>query len=452
MKEKLIVRGGGRLSGRVKIRGAKNAVGKMLIASLLTDNEVKLSNVPLNQEADIAVELVSSIGASAHRDGSVITIKSGIKTSKVPELARKNRLPILMLGPLLARTGRAEIPFTGATAQPNSIMEMVKAASSAGGDKIGARPVDFHIAALEKMGAEIEVSEGLLSAKTKGLSGAFVTLPYPSVGTTENIILAAVLAKGRTSISNAAIEPEIIDLIKLLQKMGAIIELGANRQIFIEGVPSLKGADHEILPDRLEAASFAIMALATDGDITVEGANQEHLITFLNTVRRLGGEYEVLPEGIRFFRAGPLKSAHIETDTHPGFVTDWQQPLAVLLTQAKGNSVIHETVYEDRFGYTADLRSMGADIDVVTKCLGDMPCRYQGKMYPHSAIIHGPTPLCGANLEMRDIRAGMAHLIAALIASGKSEISGVEHIDRGYENIDERIKILGADIKRVREK
>ena len=451
MKEKLIVRGGNRLTGSVKVCGAKNAVGKALIASLLTDEEVRLSNVPLNQETDIAIELISAIGAEVRREGSTLVIKPEIKTSRVPELSRKNRLPVLAIGPLLARTGRAEVPFAGATTQPNSVAEMAKAASEAGGDKIGARPVDFHIAALEKLGAEMETVGGILSAKTGGLSGASITLPYPSVGATENIILVSVLAKGRTSIANAAIEPEIIDLVKMLQKMGAIIELGANRQIFVDGVPRLGGADHELIPDRLEAASFAVMALATEGDITVLGANQEHMITFLNTVRRLGGEYEVLDGGIRFFRSGPLRSAHIETDTHPGFATDWQQPLAVLLTQAKGSSVIHETVYEDRFGYTADLRAMGADIEVVTKCLGDVPCRYQGKMYPHSAIIHGPTPLQGAKLEMRDIRAGMAHLIAALIASGESEITGVEHIDRGYENIDERIKTLGADVMRVRE-
>lgn len=451
MKEKLVIRGGNRLSGSIRVCGAKNAVGKMLIATLLTDEDVRLSNVPLNQETDIAIELISSIGANVKRDGSTLIVTPGIKNFRVPELSRKNRLPVLALGPLLARGGRAEIPFAGATAQPGSAAELAKATSEAHGDKIGARPVDFHIAALEKLGAEISSEGGVLSAKTNGLSGAAITLPYPSVGATENIILAAVLAEGRTSIANAAIEPEIIDLIKMLQKMGAIIEFGANRQIFVEGVPKMRGAEHELLPDRLEAASFAVMALATGGDITVLGANQDHMITFLNTVRRLGGEYEVLPDGIRFFKSGPLRSTHIETDTHPGFATDWQQPLAVLLTQAKGSSVIHETVYEDRFGYTADLRAMGAEIEVVTRCLGDLPCRYQGKMYPHSAIIHGPTPLKSAGLRMRDIRAGMAHIIAALIASGESEITGVEHIDRGYENIDERIKMLGADIRRVKE-
>jgi UDP-N-acetylglucosamine 1-carboxyvinyltransferase len=262
--------------------------------------------------------------------------------------------------------------------------------------------------------------------------------------------LAAVLAEGDTIIKNAATEPEITDMIKFLQKMGAIIEFGANREIYIEGVRSLHGAEHSLLPDRIEAASFAVMALATDGNILVEGANQEHMITFLNTIRRMNGGYTVLENGIQFFREGKLKAAHVETDTHPGFATDWQQPLAVLMTQAKGNSVIHETVYEDRFGYTEDLRRMGAEIEILSKCFGDIPCRFQGKMYKHSAIIHGPTVLRSANLEMTNIRAGMAYIIAALVAEGSSEITGVEHIDRGYEDIDGRIRNLGANIERVK--
>ncbi|MDD5098885.1 MAG: UDP-N-acetylglucosamine 1-carboxyvinyltransferase [Candidatus Colwellbacteria bacterium] len=450
--EKLVIKGGIPLKGSVRVKGAKNAIGKMMMASLLTDEEVVLKNVPRNQETEIAIEIVESVGSEVRREGdSIITRAEKIRSQKVAAISRKNRIPILALGPLLARVGEGEVPFSGATAQPNSAMEMTAAVSKAGGDKIGARPVDFHIAALEKLGAEIEIKDGSMLAKTKGLTGATITLPYPSVGATENTLLASVLAKGRTVIQGAATEPEIIDLVKMLQKMGAIIEFGANREIFIEGVDKLHGVEHTLIPDRMEAASFAIMALATGGDVFVEGAVQEHLITFLNVVRRIGGEYEVSDDGIRFFRNGRLKAVHVETDTHPGFMTDWQQPLTVLLTQAKGNSIIHETVYENRFGYTEDLVKMGADIEVLSKCLGDIPCRFQGKMYNHSAIIHGPTPLRGRKLEMRDIRAGMAHIIAALISNGSSEISGVEHIDRGYEDIDGRIRTLGADIKRISE-
>ncbi|GAH52597.1 unnamed protein product, partial [marine sediment metagenome] len=216
-----------------------------------------------------------------------------------------------------------------------------------GGDKIGPRPVDMHLKALECLGASIETKETCYSARApQRLHGARITFRYPSVGATENTILAAVCAKGKTLIENAAVEPEVVDLIKLLQKMGAIIELGTHRRIAIEGVEHLHGAHHSVLPDRNEAVSFACLAIATDGDIFVKGAVQDHLITFLNTIRRIGAEYEVRRDGIRFWRPGRLYGTHIETDTHPGFMTDWQQPLAVVLTQSKGNSVIHETVYE----------------------------------------------------------------------------------------------------------
>ncbi|MBI4193137.1 MAG: UDP-N-acetylglucosamine 1-carboxyvinyltransferase [Candidatus Colwellbacteria bacterium] len=433
MLERFIIRGGKPLRGTIRVKGSKNAIGKLLMASLLTSEEVRLLNVPQNSETEIVVHLCEHIGSVVERRGDAITIRTAeIKNSRVKELPSKNRIPILALGPLLIRTGEVEVPMVG-------------------GDKIGARPVDFHIAALEKLGAEVRMENGtVLAMAPQGLHGAEIILPYPSVGATENTILSAVLAKGKTTIVNAATEPEIVDLVKMLQKMGAIIELGASRAIYIEGVGKLHGVEHALLPDRLEAASFAIMALATDGDILVEDAVQDHLITFLNAVRRLGGGYEIRPnDGIRFFRCGGLRALHIETDTHPGFATDWQQPLAVLLTQARGDSIIHETVYEDRFGYTGDLMKMGASIDLEKKCLGVLPCRYQGKLYNHSAVIHGQTPLHGAEIEMRDIRAGMAQVVAALIAEGESVVTGIHHIDRGYEKIDERMRTLGAEIERV---
>lgn len=432
MSPKFIVRGNKPLSGKVKIKGAKNAVGKMLIASLLTKEPVVLTNVPLNGETEIAIEFCRHIGSEVLQNKDKITIQTPeIKTSRVEELSLRNRLPILALGPLLSRVGEAEVPMVG-------------------GDRIGPRPVDFHLAALEKLGAEIEMKDTTIVARAEKLYGSHIILPYPSIGATENTILAAVLAKGKTIITNAAIEPEIIDLIKLLQKMGAIIELGSGRQIYIEGVKELQAAEHKILPDRIEAASFAIMALATGGDILVEDAVQEHLIAFLNAIRRLGAEYRVEPDdGIRFFQEKPLKAIHVETDTYPGFATDWQQPAVVLLTQVSGVSTVHETVFEDRFGYVEDLKRMGANIDIEAKCLGNLPCRFQGKLYNHSAVIRGKTPLSAAKMEMRDIRAGMAHIIAALLAEGESEITGLEHIDRGYENIDGRIRALGGNIKRA---
>ncbi len=429
--EKLLVTGGKPLSGTVRLSGAKNSINKLLVASLLTREPVHLENVPQNGETDIVVELCRAIGSRVERSGDRLTIQTPeIENPRVRALSRKNRIPILALGPLLARVGYAEVPTLG-------------------GDYLGPRPVDFHIAALERLGATVEVTDDLFRARTDGLRGAAIALPYPSVGATENSILAAVLARGRTTISNAAIEPEIIDMVKMLQKMGAIVEFDAARTIHIEGVAKLRGTAHRLIPDRIEAASFATMALATGGEILVAGAVQEHLMTFLNSVRRIGGEYDIVPSGIRFSRRGALTPLHVETDTHPGFATDWQQPYAVLLTQARGESIIHETVYEDRFHYTEDLRRMGADVTLLPQCLGSIPCRFSGKRYNHTCLIRGGTPLAAAEIAMPDIRAGMAHIVAALVAEGTSRISGVEHIDRGYERIEERIAALGADIRRV---
>ncbi|RJQ37414.1 UDP-N-acetylglucosamine 1-carboxyvinyltransferase [Candidatus Parcubacteria bacterium] len=427
----LLVTGGAPLTGTIRLAGAKNSASKLLIASLLTAAPVRLENMPAIGEIDIVLELCRAVGSRVRRDGSTIAIETpAITNSRVAELSRKNRIPILALGPLLARGGEAEVPMVG-------------------GDRLGPRPVNFHVALLERLGARVEERDGVYRATASGLRGAAIELPYPSVGATESAILAAVLASGSTVVHNAAIEPEVIDLVKFLQNMGAIIELGTGRTIAIEGVPELSGTRHRVMPDRIEAASFAVMALATGGDIFVADAVHEHLITFLNAVRRVGGDYEVRPDGIRFFRAGKLEPLHIETDTHPGFMTDWQQPFTVLLTQASGESIVHETVYEDRFGYTEDLRRMGADITVVPQCLGVIPCRFSGKTYNHTALIRGGTPLVATNMVMPDIRAGMAHIIAALIARGTSDITGLEHIDRGYERIDERIRALGARIERV---
>ncbi|OHA08764.1 MAG: UDP-N-acetylglucosamine 1-carboxyvinyltransferase [Candidatus Sungbacteria bacterium RIFCSPLOWO2_01_FULL_60_25] len=428
--QQLRIIGGRPLVGEVRLAGTKNSINKVLIASLLTPEPVRFENVPAIGETDIVVELCQAIGSNVTRSGDVLTIETPeITNPRVKELSRKNRIPILAIGPLLVRAGVAEVPTVG-------------------GDQIGPRPVDFHLAILEKLGATIEVGETIRAAAA-GLHGNAIVLPYPSVGATETAILSAACARGLTHITNAATEPEVTDLIKLLQKMGAIIEIGTNRSITIEGVPELHGAEHRIMPDRNEATSFAVMALATGGDIVVEEAVQEHLITFLNAVRRIGGDYEIKPDGIRFFRRNALRPIHIETDTHPGFMTDWQQPFSVLLTQAPGESIVHETVYEDRFNYTEDLRQMGADIAIVPECLGSLPCRFRGRRYNHTALIKGGTPLHATEIAMRDIRAGMAHIIAALIAEGATTINGLGQIDRGYERIDERIRNLGGNIRRM---
>ncbi len=428
-----IIRGGKKLTGEISLSGAKNATTKMMIATLLTSEPCELKNAPAIGDVAITAELCKTLGTEIVRDGHVLKLHTPeIKNFKVASLSRRNRIPILALGPLLVRAGEAEIPFLG-------------------GDKIGARPVDMHLMGLRAMGADIAVKDDKYVAKApNGLRGARITLKFPSVGATENIILAATLAKGRTTIKNAAKEPEVIGLIKMLQKMGAIIEIGAHRTIYIDGVPKLRGTSHAVLPDRNEAVSFACLAVATGGTILVKGAEQDHLITFLSALRRIGGDYTVEDSGIRFFRAteDALKATEIETDTHPGFMTDWQQPFAVLLTQATGASVIHETIYEDRFGYAEDLNKMGADIKIFSKCLGELQCRFNGLQYKHSAIIHGPRRLQGSRLAVRDLRSGIAHIIAALVAEGETIIDGIEEIDRGYEDLDTRLRALGADIDR----
>lgn len=429
MKHTLSITGGKPLHGTVKISGAKNATSKMMIASLLTDQPVTLRNVPDISEVDITAEILEAVGARVVRDGDELNIHTPkITNTKVAQQTRQNRLSVLALSPLLHRAGRAELPM-------------------ADGDKIGPRPVNFHVNALKQMGAEFEEKTKEYDARTDGLRGATIHLPYPTVMGTENIILAATLAEGRTYIHNAAIEPEIVDLIKMLQQMGAIIEFRANRVIIIDGVKKLSGVDFTVMPDRMEAASYGVAAIATGGEVLVEGAKQDDMITFLNTLRRVGAEYEIRPNGIVFRRGkNGLRGIELETDTHPGFMTDWQQPLVVLLTQAEGLSVVHETVFEDRFGYTSALRQMGANIGVFSKCLGEISCRFKGKGHKHSAIIGGPTPLSATDIVMPDIRAGMAYVIAALVAPGTSKLSGIEHLIRGYgPTITDKLAAIGAD-------
>jgi len=271
-------------------------------------------------------------------------------------------------------------------------------------------------------------------------------LPDPSVGATEQVLLTAVRATGTTELKNAAIEPEIMDLIAILQKMGAIISVEPNRVILIEGVARLEGYKHRALFDRNEVASWAAAALATKGDIFVEGARQSEMMTFLNVFRKVGGAFDVEDDGIRFYHpGGELKPVTIETDVHPGFMTDWQQPLIVALTQASGVSYVHETVYEDRFGFTEALNEMGANIVVHKEGLPNHPRRVARRDFEQAAVITGPTKLHGANVRVPDLRGGFSYLIAALSAEGVSTVSNVGIISRGYEHFIEKLAILGAD-------
>lgn len=432
-KEKFIVKGGIPLNGTIKISGAKNAASKLIIASLLTDEKVKITNCPIDiSEIKITKKILESLGSKflKYKDNEVIVQTKTISDNSFsPSLGLINRIGVLTAGPLLLRTKEAKIPKPG-------------------GDQIGSRPINFHLDAFIKMGVKVKEYKSFYHLRANKIIGTDITLPFPSVGATENIILTASLSLGKTTIHNAAIEPEIKDLIMLLQKMGAIIDIKTNRKIVITGVEKLSGAVHRVIPDRLEAASFACAAIASKGDVTILDARQSDMISFLNTVRLVGAEYEILENGIRFYYKQQLKPINIETEVHPGFMTDWQPPLTILLTQAKGISTIHETVYENRFGYVKELNKMGASIELSDKCLG-LPCRFNGTNYFHSAIINGITPLKSANICVPDIRAGFSYLVAAIIANGSSLISGIHFIDRGYENIDSKLKKLGAFIKRV---
>ena len=302
------------------------------------------------------------------------------------------------------------------------------------------------LAALRAFGATVDkLPSGIRLSAPNGLHGADITLPYPSVGATEQVLLTAVRAKGTTELRGAAIEPEIMDLIAVLQKMGAIISYEPNRVIFIEGVDSLRGYDHRCIFDRNEAASWACAALATDGDIFVGGAKQPEMLTFLNVFRKAGGDFDIREDGIRFRRGGDVKPVVVETDVHPGFMTDWQQPLVVALTQANGVSTIHETVYENRFGFTSALGQMGADIVVYEDGLADDRRRVMRREFEQAAVISGPTPLHGADIEVPDLRGGFSYLIAGLTASGQTKVTNLGIISRGYENFIEKLRQLGAD-------
>lgn len=431
-----LIEGGAPLHGSVRLSGAKNAVTKMLIATLLTDECCTLRNVPLIGDLDLTISLCRNIGTQAELvDHTLSVCTPSIRSSVISTaVGGLNRMAIITVGPLLHRCGEVDIPMPG-------------------GDRIGVRPIDFHLNGLRSMGAEIVEKDRRYHLRVpRGLRGAVIQLPFPSVMATENFLITASLAKGVTVIQNAALEPEIIDLIKFLQKMGAIIEMKVDRRIVIEGVDRLHGASHTLLTDRNEAVSLAVAAYLTKGDVYLEGAQQDTLLTFLNTLSKMQLHFEVDDEGIRFIGDDRLPPPiAIETDVHPGFMTDWQQPFTVLLTQADGMSVVHETIYEDRFGYTSALRGMGAHIGLYTKCLGEVPCRFREKQYTHSCLISGPTPLVGTELDIPDIRAGCSYILAALTASGTSQAYGIEHIERGYENLDVKLRSLGAKIERVKE-
>ncbi len=440
--EVIKIKGGTPLKGVVKAAGAKNAMTKLLVASLLSDKKCRFYNVPNIGDVEVTVDLCKDIGMEVNWDretGFMEVVTRELKTSYVPQrFSGANRIPILMIGALLSRT------------EEDIIVPTV------GGCGIGKRAVDFHIDALRELGATIEYremkKEGAYFAHAhNGLKGTFINLPYPSVGATENTILAGVTARGTTIIKNAAIEPEVVELILFLQKLGAIITLDVDRTIRIQGTRRFYEVEHTIIPDRNEAASWGMAAIATKGRVFVEGAQHLHMITLLNKLREIGAGFDIKSNGIEFFYDGPLQGGiHLETDVHPGFMTDWQQPFVVLLTQATGTSVIHETVYEKRFGYTETLAEMGADVTLFKQCLGGKDCRFASHSFSHSMIVKGSTPLEGKEIAIPDLRAGFAYVMAAAIASGSSVISGLHFLDRGYDSLVPKFMSLGGDVVRAK--
>jgi UDP-N-acetylglucosamine 1-carboxyvinyltransferase len=431
--DKIVIRGGKPLTGRIHVRGAKNLATKAMVAALLGETPSLLQDVPNISDVDVVRGMLGAYGVAvtSPEEGQLLLDPTNVERAHFAEidaLAGSSRIPILFCGPLLHRLGEALIPDLG-------------------GCRIGDRPIDFHMDALRAFGAVVDKSyEGIRITAPQGLTGANIELPYPSVGATEQVLLTAVRAKGVTELKNAAIEPEIMDLIAILQKMGAIIWMEPNRTIFIEGVDRLGGYTHRAIFDRNEAASWASAALATGGDIFVEGAKQLELMTFLNVFRKVGGAFDVHEDGIRFYHpGGELKPVQVETDVHPGFMTDWQQPLIVALTQAQGVSVVHETVYENRFGFTEALVEMGADIVVHKDGIESVTRRVPRRKLEQAAVISGPTKLHGADVRVPDLRGGFSYLIAALSAEGTSTITNLGIISRGYEHFVDKLTALGAD-------
>lgn len=420
--QKFIVTGGVPLRGEVRIAGAKNAVLKMMAAAVLSEERSILRNVPQISDVQILRGTMTDIGfhVSPLEGGALEIQAAAADWLFVPlEAAMKMRSSFILLGPLLSRFGRVII-------------------SNPGGDRIGRRPVDLHVDAMRAMGAEIEYKNGYYFAQAPGgLRGARITFPYVTVMGTENAMLAATLARGTTVIENAAREPEVDDLVAMLRAMGARIQRTAPHRLEIEGVERLHGVEHRVLGDRLEAGTFAMAAAVTGGEVTVRGVDPAHLGAFTDVLAGMGVSFDTFATdggGLRVRGGDGFRPADIETQPYPGFATDLQAPLAVLMTQADGTSTIHETIYEDRLDYTIELVKMGAVIEVVDE---------------RRARIAGPTLLHGREVQIADLRAGATLILAALAAAETSVISGVEHVDRGYEAIESKLVALGAQITRI---
>jgi UDP-N-acetylglucosamine 1-carboxyvinyltransferase len=414
----LIVTGGRRLEGAVRINGAKNSALKLMAASLLAEGRTVIENVPRIVDCVTMGEVLERLGAGVAWDAGNLTIDTsdaaGIEAPY--ELVRKMRASIIVLGPLLARYGRGRVAMPG-------------------GCNIGSRKIDLHMKGLERMGVEFTSAHGYLEAKAPNLHGAFISLDFPSVGATENILMAAVGARGPTVIENAAREPEIQDLAQVLVEMGARIEGAGTTSIEVEGVESFLPVRHQVVPDRIEAGTFAIAGCITGGEVTLEGARVDHLDLVLDKLGEAGAQVAVGDRGITLTMDERPLAADFVTLPYPGFPTDLQPQMMALLAVARGTSIITENVFESRFMFVDELNRMGADI------------RTEG----HHAVIRGVEKLSAAPVRALDIRAGAAMIIAALAADGTTEIFDLYHVDRGYQDFDGRLAALGAEVRRERE-
>ncbi|KKU87438.1 MAG: UDP-N-acetylglucosamine 1-carboxyvinyltransferase [Candidatus Beckwithbacteria bacterium GW2011_GWC2_47_9] len=435
---KLVIEGGQALKGTIHLAGAKNSSFKLMIASLLAQGETKLNNISHISEVDNVGQMITALGGRVKpiaKRGLIIDT-SGIKSWIIPQkLGQVSRASSLFLGPLLARFGKAVVPLPG-------------------GDAIGRRPLDRHLDALTKLGAKIKTSRNLLEASAAKLAGITYSFAKASHTATENLLMAAVLAKGKTVIATAAREPEVDDLINFLNQMGGrIVRRGKN--IEITGVPELHPVEFNVMPDRNQAVSYAVAALCTKGEVTITNARPEHLAAFLNKLKQAGAGTEVSSSGIRFFYRQELKAADITTQPHPGFMTDWQPLWTVLATQSTGTSKIIEAVFTHRFQVVPDLVKMGAKINWFDPRPKNPESFYNFNLADdepqnhHGIIVAGPARLRGGEFAVKDIRNGATLVIAGLMASGRTVLNQAELIDRGYEDFAGQLSALGAKIERI---
>ena len=417
--DKLSIQGGIPLSGEVRVSGAKNASLPILCAGLLSDGELVLTNVPHLRDITTMLGLLAQMGLGVSVDEKMGVTLNGTKIHNrvAPyELVKTMRASILVLGPLLARFGEARVSLPGGCA-------------------IGSRPVNLHIKGLQAMGAEIQIEHGYIIAKASRLKGARIFMDTVTVTGTENLMMAAALAEGTTVLENAAKEPEVVELAVVLNKMGARIDGAGTDVITIEGVKSLHQVEHTIMPDRIEAGTYMIAAGITQGDITLMNGNINHLNVVLEKLEEIGLQIGRLNDTVRVRGSFPLKSAEIRTLPYPGFPTDLQAQIMALLCLADGTSIISETIFEDRFMHVGELKRMGAHI------------RLDG----NSAVVTGVNKLCGAPVMATDLRASASLVLAGLVAEGITEVSRIYHLERGYENVEEKLRKLGADVKIISE-